>query len=290
MKLTQKMPAPTGVGPSSTMQCVLPIGLSFEELYLIGTGTFAVADLTNIRVVANGKPIQEFRSGTELDTYNQYNKRTAAATNKILVIDFTRRLLIDRAYRELTKLGTGMAIDLNKSLGTRADGSPIPNPGYNPFPVQTLTLECDIASTFAASGTLTVYAKTSEPAPTGLIRKIRKFQYGPTVTPFQISDLPKGDLINAVYFNYGVKINQLKFLRDNYTVFDRSRVLNNLIQTDEGLRTPQSGVYVLDTTESGYGDQLITTAGVNDMRFEATFSTTPTTLTATVDYVGQLDR
>lgn len=290
MKLTQKMPSPTGFTASSTCQCVLPIGLSYETLYLVIAGSAIMSDLSNIQVVANGKPIQEFRTGTELNSYNVYNKRTTYATNTVVMIDFTRRLLIDRSYRELTKLGTGKPIDLNKTLGNAADGSGVPNPNYNPFPVQTLTLQFDLASTVGTTGAITVYAKQSEPSPTGLIRKLRKFQHNPTVTPFQIPDYPKGDLINAIYLNYGVKPTIVKLLRDNYTVFERTRVLNNVIQTDEQIRTPQTGIFVLDTTEEGFGDQVITTAGVNDLRLEITFSTTPSTLTSTVDYIGQLDR
>lgn len=290
MKITQKMPTPTGFTASSTMQCVLPIGLSYETLYLVIGGTCVMADFSNIQLIANGKPIQEYRTGTELNSYNVYNKRTTFATNTIVMLDLTRRLLIDRSYRELTKLGTGKPIDLNKSLGNTASGNTVPNPDYNPFPVQTLTLQADMGASVGNGATITVYALQSEPAPTGLIRKLRKFQHSPSSSPYQIADYPKGDLINAVYLNYGVKPTIVKLLRDNYTVFERTRVLNNVIQTDEQIRTPQTGIFVLDTTEAGYGDQVITTAGVNDLRLEITFSTTPTTLTSTVDYIGQLDR
>ena len=290
MKVTQKLQRPTGVAASSGVIGVLPIGLSYEELFVVYAGSILVANMSNIRLVANGKPIQEFRTGTELNTYNVYNKRTTTATNSILAIDLNRRLLLNQAYRELTKLGTGKPVDLRQSLGKTQNGGDIPNPNYNPFPVQTLTLEMDLDSTVGTTATITLYAIQSDSAPTGLLRKIRKFQHNPTATPYDIADYPKGDMINAIYLNYGVKLTNVKLLRENYTVFDRTRVLNNLIQTDGAIRTPQTGMFVLDTTEEELGDQVITTAGVNDLRLTLDFSATPTTLTSTVDFIGQLDR
>ncbi len=291
MKVTQKLPAPTGVAVSSSVIAVLPVGLSYEELYIQYGLSIVLADMTNIRVTANGKPIQEFRSGTELDKYNQYNKRTAAATNNILMIDFNRRLLLSQAYRELTKLGTGKPVDLRQSLGKNTAGQDVPNPNYNPFPIQTLTLEMDLGANVGTTGaTMKLYALQSDSSPTGLIRKIRKFQHSPTVTPFDIADYPKGDMINAIYLNPGIDITNVKLLRENYTVFDRPFVLNKVIQTDNGIRTPQGSMFVLDTTEGELGDQVITTAGVNDLRLTIDFSATPNTLTSTVDFIGQLDR
>ncbi len=291
MKITQLLPTPTGVASGGgSVVAQLPIGLSYETLLIDYGGSLVPADMSNIRVVANGKPIQEYRSGTELNTYNVFNRRTTAATNTIIAIDFIRRLLPDRAMREATKLGTGKPVDLNRYSGQTASGANIPNPNYNPFPVQTLTLEMTLGTSVGSTGTIALYAIQSEAAPTGIIRKLRPFTYSPGATTYEIADLPKGDMINAVYFNYGVKITRIQLLRDNYTMFDRLLTLNNLIQTDDTYRTPQTGMFVHDTTESGFGDQVITTAGVNDFRYRLTFSTTPTTLTLSVDYIGQLDR
>lgn len=282
MKITQQLPATTGVSSGGTAVTVLPIGLSFEAIAIDYAGSITPALMTNIQLVANGKPVQEYRSGTELDTYNQYNKRTAAATNTILFMDLTRRLLMTPQAREFTKLGTGMPVD------NRAAVNNMPNPNYNPFPIQTLTLQMDLG-TFTA-GTITCYGLQSAPSPTGYIRKVRRFNYGPTNTEFEIADLPKGDLINAIYINYGVKVNYLTLKRDNFVVFERPRLLNNVIQTDGLIRTPQSGLIVLDTTEEGNGGEVIVTAGVNDLRLVVEFSTTPTTCNLTVDYIGNLDR
>lgn len=283
MKVTQRLPATTGVSSGGTAVTVLPIGLSYEALAIAYTGSITPALMTNVQLVANGKPVQEYRTGTELDLYNQYNKRTAAATNSILFIDLNRRLLMQPAAREYTKLGTDMPVDNRPALeGGQA------NPNYNPFPVQTLTLQMDLG-TFTA-GTISCYGLQSAPSPTGYIRKVRRFNYGPTSTTFEIADLPKGDLVNAIYVNYGVKVTTLKLLRDNFTVFERTRTLNNVIQTDGQIRTPQTGLVVLDTTEEGNGGEVIVTAGVNDFRLILTFSTTPTTCNLSVDYIGNLDR
>lgn len=290
MKITQKLGTPTNVAASGHFVSVLPIGLSFEEIYLVGTGSFVLAEFTNLKLIANNKPIQEYRTGTELDVYNKFNKRTVATTNSILVVDLNRRLLKTREACELTKLGTGKPANLNQYLDAAKTQ---PNPDYNPYPVQTLTFEGDLASTFAASATLTVYARQSAPAATGLIRKVRPITLGPTANPFEWPDIPKGDLINAIYMKdpTGGPVTGVIVLRDNYKIFERSNTLNNLIQTDDNVRTPQSGYFVIDTTETGNGTEVIATSGVSDFRLQITCSAAPSgNFNTTVDFIGNLDR
>lgn len=291
MKITQKFGSPTGVAPSSHAITVLPIGLSYEALYVVGPSTsFAVADFTNIKLIANNKPIQEYRDGTELNAYNLFNKRTTAGTNKLQVIDLNRRLLKSRAENEFTKLGTGKPANLQQYLD--AEGK-VPNPNYNPFPVQTLTLEWDLGAGFPSGGSISVYGLQSAPQPTGLIRKVRMQNLGPTANPFEWDNIPKGDLINAIYMKdpSGGPITNIQVLRDNYTIFERTNTLNSLIQTDDQIRSPQSGYYVIDTTETGNGMEVITTAGVNDFRLRIQCSGTPSgTFQTTVDFIGNLDR
>jgi hypothetical protein len=279
---------------AGTVVANLPIGLSYETIFLVGAGTFTLADMTNIRIEANSKPLMEFRSGTELDGFNRFDRRALSTNAKILAIDFNRRLLDTREAREFTKLGTGKPPNLNQWLD---EAKSRPNPEYNPFPVQTLSLQMDVAATNATS--FTIYALQSKAAPTGIVKKVRKFTYGFASSTFEISDLPKGDLINRIFIlepggtigTGGNTLTDVKIRKDNAIIFDRSKTLNDMIQTDELKRTPITAVYAIDTTESGNGAEVITTAGVNDFRIIGTLSTTAAGNTnVTVEFLGNLDR
>lgn len=280
LKLTRRVPAWNGnVVSGNTLTLKLPIGLTMHQLwteYAFSDGCCAVALATavsEIRVVANGKPIWNIQA-SELDLMNQFQGRTAAGG--ILCIDFDRYNLRTRAGEELTSIGTGSPND--------------------PTPVTTLHIEMDLATGGGVvSGTLDSRVVSSESRPLGLIKKIRRFvnQFSSS-GDVEIADFPKGDLINAVYFNESANdIDRVRLERDDYVMFDRTKELNSRIQTD-GVRTPQTDLFVYDTTEIGNGiDQLLTRYPdgrlVNDLRWFLTLDGAMT-VTSLVEYLGGLER
>lgn len=265
LKTTRRMPSFEAVGAGQTATLRLPIGLTFHQVWIEYAGV-TLAQMTGIRVVANGQPIHTYGSGTELDRLNQYEGRSAAAG--ILCLDFDRYGLLNQAEREFTALGTG-------------------NPG-DPSPLTTLQIEIDVDAG-AVGTTLSARAVQSIPQNLGLFKKLRRFTYSPGgALDFEISDLPKGDIINWLAFQFSANdLNRLRVERDNYTVFDREDQLNERIQSD-GVRVPQGSQFVYDPTEEGVGTEGLLTAGVNDLRFIATM-TGAATLTLNSNYVGALD-
>lgn len=266
LKLTRVMPSFDGVaaGQTATLRC--PIGFTYHQLWVTYGGTFTLAQMTEIRVVANGQNIMRFDSGAALDDYNTYEGRTAAGG--ILCIDFDRYNLRTRAGEEFTSLGTGAPND--------------------PTPVTTLSVEIDIAAG-ATAPTLSARAIQSLPRPLGLIKKVRTFIYNPPGSgDFEISDLPRGDLINKVYFNISTNaISRVQVQRDNFTVYDRTELLNDRIQAD-GVRVPQTDYWVYDPTENGNGAEGLVTANVNDLRFILTTSGAMACVTG-VEYIGSIE-
>lgn len=266
LKLTRQMPSFEGVAAGQTATLRLPIGFSYNQLLVTYTGV-TLAQMTQLRVVANGQVIHRYQSGTVLDSMNQYESRTAAGG--LLIIDFERFNMRTRAGEEFTVLGTGMAKD--------------------PTPVTTLSLEIDIDAG-AAAPALSARAVQSVPRALGLIKKIRTFSYSPTgAGDYDISDLPKGDLINQIFFGPSAgNITRLQVFRDNFTVFDRTSTENTRMQND-GVRTPASFTgYVYDPTENGNGSEQLITANVNDLRFTLSVSAAMTITTGVV-YLGGLN-
>lgn len=267
-KTTRKTPSFEGVaaGQTATLRC--SIGLTFHQL-LITFANITLAQMNEIRVLANGETIMRYTSGTQLDAINQYEGRAGAAASNVLTIDFDRYNMRTRAAEEVTALGTGDREDEN--------------------PIVTLTVEIDIDA-LAAGVTLAAKAIQSASRILGPVKKVRNYRYpGAAIGDHEISDLPKGEIFNKVAFG-GHAANAytaLRIERDNFVVFERSVAENEVVQID-GVRTPQADLVVYDPTENGHGAEGLTTARVGDLRFIQTL-TNPGVVPVTVESIGPLN-
>lgn len=267
MMPTRRMPGFEGVAAGNTATLRCPIGLTYHQLLITYAGV-TLAQMDEVRVLANGEVIHRYTSGTQLDALNTYEGRAAAGG--VLTIDFDRYGLRTRRAEEVTALGTGDPADPSK--------------------ITTLSVEIDINA--AAVGTaLSAKAIQSAAQPVGIIKKVRQFNYTvPGAGDFEIADLPKGDIINKVYFgNHGtVASTNLKCERDNFVVFDRTVAENIVVQTD-GVRVPAAAYVVFDPTENGHGAESLETAGVGDLRFTLAAGAAGA-LPVTVEYLGAIER
>lgn len=249
-KTTRKMPSFEGVAAGQTATLRLPIGRTYEQLLITYAGA-TLAQLNELRIVANGEVIHRITELSKLDTMNGFEGRAAAGG--VIVFDFNRYNMRTRAGEEFTGLGTGVLDD--------------------PAKITTLSMEIDIDAA-AVGSALSCKAIQSAPRPVGQIIKTKQYTYtAGAAGEFEISDLPKGDTINKVYFgNDGVLgITKLVIERDNFIEFERSAAENSAIQTD-GVRVPQAGYFVYDPTENGNGSESLATAGVQDLRFRLTLT------------------
>lgn len=286
-KITTKLPNPEGVVAGGTATFRIPVGRRIHSLYLdyaYNATTQNVADFEEIRIYVNGQVIQRY-NGTERDTLNQFDG--LEASTGILEIPFDRKGLKTVAGQEETAINTGVA---------DAQGRKI----------TSMYMEIDLNSgmTIAASD-LSLYAKQSDaiqtnpdgsPAGPGVIPFIRREQRtaAGADTDFQISDLvnpgvnaPDKTALNRVTFVPSTgTINNIKIDRNTYNIFDRSDELNRSIQTN-GVRTPQSGYYMVDTTENGYGGEVIDLFGMTDFRYRLGVSA-GMTITSLSEYLGVL--
>jgi len=271
MRVERKLPAFEGVGANQTATLKVPIGVRYHRISLLYGGTFTLANMTEIRVIVNGKVVQRF-SGTDRDAMNQFDGLEAAAG--ILVLPF------DRIGLKLYERETETAIN----TGSRNDqtGAEITN----------FTVEVDISG--ATAPTLEGYATVSDALPggPGSMLFIKKFTYAPAgAGDYEIADLPKGTSetlsYNRIWFKPDANnITYLKVERNGYISFERTSALNIRLQTD-GVRVPQTGYYAIDTTEAGYGGQLVPLVGLDDFRLRLTVDGAMS-LPTTVEYFGTL--
>jgi hypothetical protein len=256
------MPSFEGVAAGQTATCRLPIGQTYHQLLVSYSGV-TLSQINGVRLIANGKAIHTYQSLGRLDSMNQFDGRSAA--NGIMVLDLERFGLEGRTARELTAIGTGIAKD--------------------PTPITTLSLELDIDAA-AVSPALSAKAVRSAPTPAGFVKKIRRFSYSATgAGDYEIADLPKGELIDQVFF-FGAGINRVDLSRDNYQEFVRTAEENSLIQSN-GVRVPQAGVFVYDPTEHSNGSETLATSGVHDLRFTLNMAAAAN-IDVVVVYIGAL--
>lgn len=274
-KQTRRMPSFNGVAANSLATLEMPIGRTYHGLLMdLGGTDFTVSHMNAIRLKGDGREILTV-TGDHLNSMNQFDGMAAAAAEGFLYLDFERLGLKRRDWVEATAIGTGAARNTNRES---AD--------YNPTPLAGMQLEVDIGA--ATVPTLTAKAVQSGPKPLGSIIKRRRFSYNTGgAGEYEISDIPKGDLVNRIWIrSANDAITNVILERDNFRFFERTPAENNLIQTDGQVRSPQANWFVIDPSERGNGNEAIVTL-VNDFRLIVDVSVDDD-LFIYVDYVGGL--
>ncbi|AUR98305.1 double jelly roll capsid protein [Vibrio phage 1.249.A._10N.261.55.B9] len=269
-RIEVRMPAGEGIAAGQTATFKLPIGRRFHELQLAYSGV-TLAQMTEIRIFANGKVIHRY-SGSDRDSMNKFDKRAAASG--VLTIPFDRYKLKTLAGEEETALNTGSA-------------------DANGVSITSVYMEIDIAAA-ASAPVMSLTATQSDALPGGpgtVLHVQRHTRDAAGAGEFDISDLPRGTAtsiaLNRIFFKPSANdIAKVTIERNQYTIFERSKALNEVVQTD-GVRTPQSGFVVVDKTERGYGGDPIDLVGVSDFRYKLDMTGTAT-LTIYSEYLGRL--
>ncbi|MDP3859012.1 MAG: major capsid protein P2 [Stagnimonas sp.] len=278
MRINVKMPNSNGVAAGQTATFDLPIGRRFHALQLEYSG-ITLAQMTEIRIIANGEPIHRY-SGTQRDVMNQFDGRAAAAG--ILIIPFDRFNLYEQVGEQATALQTGSA-------------------GPDGIAVTSLKMEIDIDAAAAAPAiACSALQSDNDPAAPGPGRSVlRVLPYSRVLGAGQaeISDLPKSTegpkflFVNRAFFFNGADITRARVERSGFTIFERSKALNDRAQLD-GVRSPQAGLYVIDPTEEGYDYETIALVQPNklphqDFRYVLTLSA-GATVVPVIEYIGVL--
>lgn len=283
-RIDQKIQDAPNVSASNTAIFRLPIGRRFHELQLVLAGTaIALAHISRIRVIANEVVIHEY-TAAERDAMNQFDGRAAwhITNNPVLVIPFERYGLENSPAEQLTALDTG-EISPNTPVAER--GSKI----------RSVTVELELTSSFPANGSIRMFATQSMSLGKGsgtVLHVMRDARTIPGAGNFELFDLPynsvRAQALNRVFIGVsgGQSITNLKVDRDNFTIFERTNALNASIQAD-GVRTPQSGYFVVDRSEKGQVGNRMILQGVQDFRYKADVSGA-CTLTFLSEYMGGL--
>jgi len=261
MRIVKQLPSIANVGAGNTVTLNCPVGLTYEKItFVLGGTIFTRAQLKNISVKVNGKELQAYQSGTELDYINDYYGR--ADTANYLTLWFNRPELRELGSMRLTGLGTK--------------------------DVQSLTVEADIDAG-ASAPTLSAYAMLREPEPLGLVTKVKAFPATFATSGKQdIDNIPRGPRIAAIHL-FKADISAVEVEVDAVKVWDASKTEGEVFQKEAlpVARVPQTAVAThIDFLLDGDIAQALVTDGVADFRLRPTLDTSGSVRTV-VEYLDQ---
>lgn len=236
-------------GDTATLE--LPLGLTYDKVHILHTGV-TLAQLKNIRVEVNGKPIREYKDGVELDNENQYYGYNVEAGT--LDICFKRE--------EMKTLAEARSFSLGTSSRPYSDGQQM----VKPPAIANVTIRMDIDAA-AAAPNLTAYAILSPAAPIGFITKKKNFPKQLNAGVTEIDNLPRPNTarIGAFHIVTAATIERIEVEMDSIKIFELPVDLAKKVQTDHG-RFPQADRHVVDFMMEGDLLQALPMAGVQDLR------------------------
>lgn len=275
MSLYDTMPTMEGVTAGETALCKMPIGRKFHWLDLVYSGV-TLAEMKEIRIILNGEVVQRF-SATQRDKMNQFYGLEAAAG--VLCIPFDRFKMKNRDQEQPTAINTG-------GRSERGDA------------ISAFMVEVDIDAA-ALAPNLKLWAEMSNRSEggAGVVQRIRKESRAiGGAGELEVSDFKYGSKIyqsiNAIFMEPSAgTISKAEIWRNTYRSFNRTVALNEKAQK-QGVRAPVAGMFVIDTTERGYGANqvpLFDEKGVklSDFRVVAHCSAAAT-VNYIIEYMGEL--
>lgn len=217
----------------------MPTGVTYEAVKFKLTNV-TPAQMTNIKLIINGRTLQTFPTGTILQKLNAYKGHPADAAG-YLSLYFVKSYLNSIADQRLTGIGT--------------------------FDVQTVNIEFDIDAA-VVSPAITATALVSPNKPLGIVSKILKFSKAASAAGIQeIDNIPtNGARIESVHFMKD-DIKSVEFEGNGIKMYEAEQVLAREFQKEHD-RVPDSDWFHVDFCLEGTSDGAMVTEGLNDKRFK----------------------
>lgn len=233
---TEDLPA------SSQPRFFMGPGYTVLRSHLVPSASVTLADIEAIQLRLNGTAYRDLGSATNLDKHNQFDGIPAFSANGVLTIDHTRTGL--RRFVETHISGIGM--------DPKAEN-----------PIDSLEIVLTIGSGIAASQTCTVYHEVTNAAGTTMVIKETSRVFTYTGNGEQIiDDLVKSNqesIASIALFEGSLSVDELEVRNARKTVFHRTDDLNTHIINSAPFKTVQSGLFVFDKGERGFGKEPLVT-------------------------------
>lgn len=238
-----KLPSLSNVVANSRATLSIPVGVTYHKIDFQYSGV-SPSQMKNIRVKINGKPMQEYATGTRLNDLNKYYGRHVE--NNIITLWFDSTHFDNIALRRTTAIGT--------------------------MDVATFEIEMDIDSG-ATDPAISAYATVSPNTALGIIRKVKSFVVTNSAQGVkEVSDLPREGRIPAMFL-FKDDIGKCEVSINGVAVYEPNKVLGSKMQKDYD-RVPDDSKYTaLDFNLEGDPAQGLIVQGVADFRLRPEFAT-----------------
>ena len=244
MRITKLMPSLSGVAGGSTAVLNCPLGLTYDSIKFHLSGV-TLPDITNIKVLINGKVIQSFKGALQLGKINKYHKRGHESTGYMTLwfIDPSKLSLQDK---RATAIGTS--------------------------DIKTFSVEFDIDSG-VVSPVITATAVQSNPSKLGVIRKVKEFPLSSaTAGLIEVDNIPTSNARIQAIHCFKNDVDKVEVEIDSRKAFEATKSLTEALVRDYD-KQPQANCTHVDFQLEGDLTQAIVTQGVQDLRLRMTLGT-----------------
>ncbi len=230
-----RLPNVSNVGSGQTATIGMPVGNHTYESVNLKLTDIAKDKVTNIDVLANGKPIQSYKSVADLEAISQFYGYHISTSE--VEIPFYREHFTNSGQARMFNFGVNdvSTAEVRFDIGT-VTGSPAVHA---------------MAPRYSHVG-----AQADKANSLGAITKIRNFVHATSVAGrFEISDLPREAFLQALHLKSD-KITEVRLEIDGQVVWEMTKDRMTEFLKRKG-RTPQTGWYHLDwMTTNEIGNQL----------------------------------
>jgi hypothetical protein len=239
-----RLPQVQNVGPIQRASIRLPLGYTYQKIYLqLGTNILTTL-VTNIVLRLNNKEFQRWNSAADLISGLNGFKGNFIASNSLLVLDFTERFA-----RE----------ELGLTLGTVA--------ATQEAGIQEFTLEFDLGVyTVGAGSTVVAWADVETPSANSIVQRVQVQQKTVAAAAEEQIYVPfgrNGYQVKRLIIKH-LNLSSVRVRRDGVDVYENLPVaLANQRLQDFG-RFPQAGYHVLDFMPDALQSNAFNTAFVLD--------------------------
>lgn len=260
MLLIKNLPF-TNVTAAGVATASLPVGMSYNRIFLQLGGTFTKSMITDVKVRMNGKVIYQ-NTGSRLDFINSYRNR--GVSSQFLVLDFTEPSAKVMAEQYIGNLNTAQG-------------------------VSSLTIEVTIAG--ATAPTLDSWSEYGPPAPLGVVAKQLTFTTsvgGAGKFPFKLIDVAnRGAIIKRVHFAHGGNLAALEVKKNGIVIHDNVPTAVNTFYQLDYKKIAQANLYTYDPCLDDNYSNAIRTQDMVSLEFNVT-TTGADTITAVIEVLDLL--
>lgn len=252
-KPVKKMPTPLGVGAGQTASVQLPLGLTYERLYM-----YANVDATprDVPVAEWGTYIDEVRLLVDGDA-----KITITAADLVSLNQYYGQSMVAGVLPLFLARPWMQTIEgqLQTAYGTKGG-------------ISSFSLEMDVKSDVTIN-TLDVYAQQSPGRPFGPHLRLQRYVHNQGVTGMaEISDIMRGNYSMAALHVNTANIGEVEILWDNRKILEMTKPIR-AAHYDVIDRVPQSGFTHVDFLSENILAEALPMA-VSDFRLKADFTGT----------------